>query len=291
VWIRDIDVPEAVLDAARDDRLVIFVGAGASLDPPSGLPDFRRLTRYVGKLAGTKPNRAEAQQPDVFLGRLADAGVDVHGLVASAIGEPRSAPNRLHRAIVGVAKVNRSPRLVTTNYDLHLTSAAHEASLDCRVFVAPALPVGDDFEGIVHLHGALGQSPRDLVITDRDFGRAYLRDAWAARFLDRMFSRFTVAFIGYSHSDVVMQYLARSLGPAGTRFVFTDDGTNAAWRRLGLTPITYPSAGRDHSALPEALERWAEVVSMGQSAHRARVADLLSAEPPLVPEEISYLET
>jgi hypothetical protein len=30
---------------------------------------------------------------------------------------------------------------------------------------------------------------------------------------------------------------------------------------------------------------------MGQSAHRARVADLLSAEPPLVPEEISYLET
>ena len=59
---------------------------------------------------------------------------------------------------------------------------------------------------------------RHLIVTDKDFGRAYLRDAWAARFLERMFASFTVLFIGYSHDDVVMRYLARASGasPAAT---------------------------------------------------------------------------
>lgn len=290
MWLKEIDVPEPVLDAASAGKLVIFVGAGASRDQPAGLPDFRQLIDDVGTLAGHPPSEAEAKQPDVFLGHLEDLGVDVHQLVASAINQPASAPNRLHHAIVKLAAAHPSPRIVTTNYDLHLTTAAKNAGINLAVFEAPALPVGDDFEGIVHLHGALAQEARRLVVTDADFGRAYLRDAWAARFLERMFSTFTVLFIGYSHGDVVIQYLARSLGSSETRFVLTDDGDNAAWRRLGLTAIPYPASGTDHSALPDALERWIEIVSMGFAEHRARIADLLSAEPPTIPEEISYLE-
>lgn len=288
--MRDIDVPEAVLDAFAAGKLVIFVGAGASKDQPAGLPDFGQLIHDVGTLAGHPPSEAEAKQPDVFLGHLEDLGVDVHQLVASAINQPASAPNRLHGAIVKLAAAHPFPRIVTTNYDLHLTTAAKNAEINLAVFEAPALPVGDDFEGIVHLHGALGQKASRLVVTDSDFGRAYLRDAWAARFLERMFSTFTVLFIGYSHGDLVMQYLARSLGSSQTRFVVTANGDNAAWRRLGLTAIPYPADGADHSALPDALERWIELVSMGYAEHRVRIAELLSAEPPTVPEEISYLE-
>ena len=180
--------------------------------------------------------------------------------------------------------------MVTTNYDRHLTSSASAPSLSLDVYEAPALPVGDDFEGVIHLHGSLSQPSRRLVVTDTDFGRAYLREAWAARFLERMFSKFTVVFIGYSHGDVVMQYLARSLGPDQSRYVLTDDEHNAEWRRLGLTPISYPNDAGDHSALPASLERWRTLATMGQVEHRARLADLLSAEPPTIPEEVSYVE-
>jgi len=290
MWMREVDVPAEVMQAARAGSLVIFVGAGASRDEPSGLPDFRKLIEDVGDMVGKPPIEAEARQPDVFLGRLADTGVDVHQLVANAINQPGSTPNRLHRAIVRLASVHPTPRIVTTNYDVHLTTAAKQSALKIPVFKAPALPVGDDFEGIVHLHGAITQEARRLVVTDTDFGRAYLREAWAARFLERMFSNFTVLFVGYSHGDVVMQYLARSLGSAGTRFVLTHDGENAAWRSYGLTPITYPSTDSDHSSLPDALERWAEIVAMGHTEHRALVAELLSGEPPTIPEEVSYLE-
>ena len=77
------------------------------------------------------------------------------------------------------------------------------------MYEAPALPLGRDFTGIVYLHGSIDRAPSRLVVTDRDFGHAYLTDAWAARFLQEMFRKYTVFFIGYSHNDVVMNYLAR----------------------------------------------------------------------------------
>jgi len=64
-----------------------------------------------------------------------------------------------------------------------------------------------------------------LIVTDEDFGRAYLNDAWAARFLDRMFATFPVLFVGYSHSDTIMKYMARGLGEGAQVHRFP------AWRR------------------------------------------------------------
>lgn len=236
------------------------------------------------------PRTDDIDHPDVYLGRLADRRIDVHRLVAEIIDRPNSQPNRLHRAIVKLAASHPSPRVVTTNYDLHLTSAAAGIALQLPVYEAPALPVGDDFDGIVHLHGSLNQEARRLVLTDRDFGQAYLRDAWAARFLERMFATFTVMFVGYSHGDVVMQYLARSLGPPGRRYVFTDTADDPSWRRLGLTPVSYPNVDGSHSALPGCLERWASRATMGETDHRRQVAELVASEPSMVPEDVSYLE-
>ena len=287
MWIRDVDVPSELIDAARIGRLVIFVGAGASRDEPSGLPDFRTLIEQIGAWVADPPSDDENGHPDVYLGRLADKGIDVHQLVKNEIGRAGSEPNDLHRAIVKLASVHPSPRIVTTNYDLHLTTAALAEGLALPIYEGPALPIGDDFEGTVHLHGSLHQEPRRMVLTDNDFGRAYLLDAWAARFLERMFSAFTVLFIGYSHGDVVIQYLARSLGPSGKRFVFTSDGNNPAWRQYGLTPVSYPVVGGTHAALWECLARWAELTAMAQTQHRAQIADLVSADPPTIHEAVS----
>ena len=240
---------------------------------------------------GNAPTHDDLRHPDVYLGRLADDHrIDVHRLVANAIVRPGSQPNKLHEAIVRLAGVHPSPRIVTTNYDLHLTRAAVAEGLTLPVYEAPALPVGDDFKGIAHLHGSLEQEPRRLVVTDKDFGRAYLLEAWAARFLERMFSAFTVLFIGYSHGDVVIQYLARSLGPSGKRFVCTSDANDPAWRQYGLTPVPYVVVDSDHAALPTFVGRWAELSAMGQTQHRALIADLIASGPPTIPEEVSYLD-
>ena len=42
--------------------------------------------------------------------------------------------------------------------------------------------------------------------------------------------------------------------------------------------------------MPASLERWRELAAMGHIEHRTRIADLVSAEPPTIPEEVSYVE-
>ena len=136
---------------------------------------------------------------------------------------------------------------------------------------------------------ACARSPRHLIVTDKDFGRAYLRDAWAARFLERMFASFTVLFIGYSHDDVVMRYLARSLGRQSGRYVLTSDPDASKWRPLGIEPIAYEVRASSHAALTRAISGWAGLLSMGLLDHRQQIARLVAAARSSIPEEQSYL--
>jgi SIR2-like domain len=291
MWLRDVDVPGELVDAHRRGDLVLFVGAGASRDDPSGLPDFRTLTAAIAQESQFPVPEDGLDRPDELLGDLGDNHqVDVHQRVAAHIGIAGSEPNLLHDAVGALALATPEARVVTTNYDLHLSAVLQPHGDGVKEYTAPALPMGEDFTGLVYLHGSLRQEPRALVVTDADFGRAYLRDAWAARFLERMFARYTVLFIGYSHNDVVMSYLARALGPDSPRFVLTDQPEAGHWRRLGITPVAYPVVDGSHAALGEAVAAWAALASMGLLEHRQWVGRLVAAAPSQVPEEASYLE-
>ena len=291
MWIRSVDIPRALIEAHQNGSLVIFVGAGASRDLPSGLPDFRRLAADIAADASVEVTDDQLEQPDILLGDLEDRpDFNVHRRVAVRLGGETSRPNQLHEAIAALAAAGPPIRVVTTNYDPHLSTALDVQGSVVAEYMAPALPLGDDFTGVVYLHGCLRQDPEALVVTDSDFGRAYLRDAWAARFLERMFATYTVLFIGYSHDDVVMSYLARGLRADSARFVLTAEPGAARWRRLRIEPVGYPIMSGSHSALGDAVDGWASWASMGLLDHRQRVEQLLSAAPPRVPEEASYLE-
>lgn len=264
MWIRDVDIPEPLVEAHRKGELVIFVGAGASRGWPSSLPDFRDLTAEIAGEANVPVTNAQLDQPDVLLGDLQDQHhVDVHLRVANHVGVATSQPNKLHTAIVSLAAAGPPVRIVTTNYDMHLSAVLTNRDLSVTEYRAPALPMGDDFTGLVFLHGSLEQDPKALIVTDVDFGRAYLRDAWAARFLERMFATYTVLFIGYRHGDVVMRYLARGLGSTSVRYALTDHPESPDWRRLGIVPVGYPNADGSHGALLDAVAGWAEFVVHG----------------------------
>ena len=288
MWITGaVDVPDELIAALEEGNLVIFVGAGASMDAPSGLPNFNRLADLIAE--GHSVTTRSAKPADQFLSDLRDEGVDVHTHAAAIIGDQSSQPNRNHVALIEIATSGPEPRIVTSNYDMHLSRAASQAGLSCKVYAAPALPLGHDFDGVVHIHGALTDAAKTLVLTDADFGRAYLTEAWAARFLNDLFRRYVVLFVGYSHEDVVMTYLARGLHGSQPRFALVAAEDQHDWRRLGITPIVYPSSGADHSALTELLEEWSRRAKMGALDHTERVRQLVSGRPPLSPVENDYL--
>jgi hypothetical protein len=295
----DVDIPEALVEAQRSGSLVVFVGAGASIDPPSRLPTFPGLTRTIlldAHAPSIEPSRLINEQPDVVLGKLDDGPIDVHQRVRDLIDRDDSQPNRLHLAIAKIFRSAENVRIVTTNYDRHLETAVREQWGDgVEVFRAPAVPLGADFSGIVYLHGAISQEPRRLVVTDEDFGRAYLTEAWAARFVHEMFTARPVLFIGYSHSDRVMNYLARGLARdhhGRYALVPKKDDDARLWRSLRITPVPYPprKGNRPHLELTLAIEAWAADARLGLLGHAALTkARSSTSTPPNDPVQQSYL--
>jgi NAD-dependent SIR2 family protein deacetylase len=184
--LRGVDFPSTLIDAQENGSLVVFAGAGVSKPDPSNYPDFEGLANLI---AGGALQRREREPIEQFLGRLVDKPVEVHERVRKILSNPDSAPNPLHTHLLKLFEAAGKVRLITTNFDTHFATAATKlcGHHEVEVFSAPALPLGDSFNGLVHLHGSVDRPPNRMILTDRDFGRAYLTDGWATRFLQRLF--------------------------------------------------------------------------------------------------------
>jgi hypothetical protein len=184
----DVDLPQMVIDAQKRGELVLFAGAGVSMDAPSSYPNFLDLATELG---GPAYPIEDHELIDRYLGRLVEKGIPVHERVKTRLSDPASRPNHLHESIVRLFGSIDAIRIVTTNFDNHFLGAAQTVfGSGPEVYRAPALPLGDDFKGIVHLHGSVLDDAKKLVLTDADFGRAYLTQGWARRFVQQLFSKF-----------------------------------------------------------------------------------------------------
>ena len=257
--IKNVDFPQPLLEARQNGKLVIFAGAGVSIPPPSNYPDFDGLAERV---AGGSLSREKDERVDHFLGRLKDQGVAVHAIVHRMLSDEQSHPNQLHRALLNLFDGPAKIRLVTTNFDMHFNSsltAVFRTEAETETYTAPALPLGSSFSGIVYLHGNVAKPADRLILTDSDFGSAYLADGWATRFLQQLFQHNIILFVGYSHNDTVVDYVARGLTPESRsprRYALTLGGNEAHWKRLGITPIVYPVVNDldRHVVLSQAIE-------------------------------------
>ena len=291
--IAGIDFPAPVLNALRDGKLVVFAGAGVSMGDPARLPNFKHLAQMIAQEGVQELQNGE--EIDRFLGRLQHGGVKVHERAAEILSRDGLEPTELHRNLLRLYPDAGPVHVVTTNFDLLFEQATEEVlGSVSEMFRAPALPLGHQFNGIVHLHGAIS-TPSEMVITDEDFGRAYMTEGWAARFLVELFSNFTILFVGYSYDDTIMRYLTRALPPRGTdrRFALTrETGFNAQqWRLLEIEPITYPQSSEDdYSALDEGVRRLADLVQRGFVDWHREITEIAENPPSLDVETEDLVE-
>lgn len=237
MYLNNIIFPNCLLDAIRADKLVVFAGAGASMDKPTSLPNFFELTKEIAQDTG----RIIKDEPcEVFLGALKAREINVHSIAASILTRDCLKHNPLHETIVNLFPSSDKVKIVTTNYDQMFEQVVEEMGVNVPVYNAPALPLGNDINGIIHIHGNVSDS-KNMVITDEDFGRAYLTEGYAARFLVRLFESYTVLFIGYSYNDTILRYLTRAMSRvhSANRFILTTD-TKSDWLSLGITAIQFP---------------------------------------------------
>ena len=217
---------------------------------PSNLPSFLELTELVAR--GGRLTPREKMNLDHFMGELKDAGMDVHADAARILRRD-SAPTQLHSDLAklfpypGVCSESSPP--ISTHFRTVLGAWAS----GIPIFTAPALPRGGNFSGLVELHGSALGITTDMVLTDRDFGLAYMTEGWARNFIEQMFRNYVVLFVGYSLTDPPMHYLARGLPTEkeSRRFVITNQDP-ARWKALGVGVISYRarSSQRRHAFEP-----------------------------------------
>lgn len=305
------DIPDALLQAHEDGRVVFFCGAGISY--PAGLPGFKGLVDEIYRRNGTAPSDIERAaldrgQYDATLDllerRLRGQRLAVRRALAPALKPKlrRKGATDTHAALLRLARDREGAlRMVTTNFDRVFHAAAKRSGLAFQAHAAPMLPIPKNsrWNGLVYLHGLLPEKADDtalnrLVVTSGDFGLAYLTERWAARFVSELFRNYVVCFVGYSINDPVLRYMMdalaadRMLGEVTPQAWALGDcepgreaDKNKEWEAKGVTPILYPvTAGKQgHSALHQTLHAWSETYRDGVTGKERIVVAHALARP------------
>lgn len=295
------DIPDALLQAHEEGRVVFFCGAGISY--PAGLPGFKELVEQIYRLNGTVLSDIEHEAfkrgqfdatLDLLEQRLPGKRLAVRRALAQALKPKlrRKGATDTQAALLRLARSREGAlRLVTTNFDRIFHVAAKRTGQAFQAYAAPMLPIpkNNRWDGLVYLHGLLPEKVTEtelnrLVVTSGDFGLAYLTERWAARFLAELFRHYVVCFVGYRIGDPMLRYMMDALAADRVMGVETPQAwvlgacepgqeqrqTNE-WKAKGVTPILYnvPAGSYDHSALHQTLHAWAETYRDGRAGQRS----------------------
>ena len=290
-------IPDSLLVQSDAGNVVFFCGAGISRYPKgqtSRMPDFvklaERLVEYsnappsseIGKwLKERKENRNHMSMDlDKIFSKLKDndflGNKEVNKQVAIILNSENVDEKELtrHRHISQISRnADGNPRIVTTNFDV-----LFERAIDDKVMKIYIPPINIDLSrnplppGVVYLHGRVLEKTRyasmdtkmssNLILSKCDIGKLYLSEKRALTFISELFSRYIVVFIGYSASDVAIEYLLNALKDSRDleqqNLYVLDKGEQAEldekWKDMGVQAIPYA----DHDILWKTIEAWAE---------------------------------
>ncbi len=311
------DIPEELLEAQEEGRVVFFCGAGISY--PAGLPGFGGLVDKTYDALSVSPTAIEKTALDNFqydtaiglLERSHPGGRPaVRKALADALKPDFTSPKatQTHQALLTLSKCRSGQtRLVTTNFDRVFHKVIADEKLSTCTFAAPLLPVPKSrWDGLVYLHGFLPETPADddlnrLIISSGDFGLAYLTERWAARFVSELFRGYTVCFVGYSINDPILRYMMDALaadtlmGEDSPRaFAFgcfskgKEDAVTREWTAKNVIPILYKEYRR-HYYLRETLHAWAANYRDGVNGKQAIVSKYCQIEPVITTKQDDFV--
>lgn len=235
----------------------------ADLDPPQSAEFKRFVSNEFDMVLGMLERRMSRASETISRLRVAA------GRVLDAADEA----NPLHNSLDVLARRFGDLFLATTNFDrLHEKAAGDPAPPSYGLEGLPRPSRAPGFHGVFHIHGVLDpERPRQLVLTDQDFGDLYLRRRLTADFIYDAARIFNIVIVGYSVNDPPFRYLMNAVAGDSQhfpdlrdRFVFAptapgDLTVGEDWAARSIKPICYDQSDH-HVQLARLLKAWADSV-------------------------------
>ena len=303
-----IDIPNKLLRAHEDGCVVFFCGAGVSKNTAKK-PDFIQLAKAIVDKLTSNPksqSRKHLRQlkeieesysvimpidhlfsllEDEFERRVVE---DVIFDELSIKDSDKGKKLESHQIILKLATTSsKKVQLVTTNFDKLFS----EVDSTLKVYShADIVNTKENLDGIVHLHGCLDNDENNkLVLSSRDFAKAYMTDAWATTFFKKILEKYSVVFIGYSANDPPIRYLLEALSEETKNGIYAFDQESSHWNS-GIQKINYPDG--DFISLWQTLEKWA-IKAKDEEKWQTEILKLAEQEPealkPFERELVAYL--
>lgn len=241
---------EEIRSAVARGQVVLFCGAGVSIDPPATLPDWKAFRDETIKAVASAEGSLASHLPSLLKkGLLGGVGQALAPeLVASQVRAvvpdyfrslsalDHGHPNRNHALIAQLAHKGFVSLVVTTNFDQLIEQALTQAGTEPRVYRSD-----DDFAafnmdlyragavGVVKLHGCL--SDPDTIVATVEQEAVGLSPQKAA-VLRELLRDFTMLFWGYSGEDLKLDldYLQMVGSEPFSRGFFWNLHATATWQ-------------------------------------------------------------
>lgn len=298
----DPELPLPIKTAAENGRLVLFVGAGASM--LLGMPSWAGLAssalnslRDKGYINFAELNQLQALDPKKRLS------------IAQAIAEDKKFDLDLSKHLVRKRESRIYDHLnsigavyVTTNYDNELVpnpdTNPNKLKESVERISSPA-----DFSTsllknpgtVIHLHGDKG-NPKSMIVTTKDYLQHYDHKN-VISFLKKLFEEYTVLFVGYGlEEDEILEHILRRGGvrqeqKEARRYSLQGffNSEQALYEKLidyydksfGVELVGFTRDYRDYAELEKIIGEWVEKIDV---RHPPAIDDIADMDRILIDE-------
>lgn len=238
-----------IRQAQRDDQLVLFVGAGVSIN--SGMPSWRKAIGEIQKHLKINGNLDYLAIPQYYYNLRGKN--DYNSLMRKVFkyGE-RLSTNELHKLIMRF----NSTSIITTNYDNLLEQAAEENGEIVQVISCDSdLPYRSAGKELIKMHGDFEHD--NFVLKEDDYSHYSSNFKLIENYIKSIIGSKVVLFIGYSFSDPdlrqIFSWVKDILGNNVRRAYLIDpvneydSGLESYYRNLGINVIFSKALNKDDS--------------------------------------------
>lgn len=206
-----IDIPTLLKDEIRDENVIIFAGAGLSLH--QGFPDWKSLVldfllskkEYIAKSEAFSDGLENDIISPLY---VLDALTEVKGLFYDYVEERLSLTHdsQSHKLVGEI-----SSKIVTTNFDRFLETNINFSRVTAYTsdYNMSKLLREDSF--LFKLHGDVAEIDNCIIFSSQ-YENMYKNESLATFQLEKLFSDYTVLFIGFSFADPYVKELFEYVG-------------------------------------------------------------------------------